>query len=68
MIEAQTEKIQETFNKDLQELRASLVAQTIKKINLQMWETQVQPLDREHTLEKRMSAHSSILAWVIQRT
>ena len=30
-----------------------------------MWETGVQSLDREDTLEKEMATHSSILAWKI---
>ena len=30
-----------------------------------MWETQVQSLDQEDSLEKGMATHSSILAWRI---
>ena len=30
-----------------------------------MWETGVQSLDQEDTLEKEMATHSSILAWKI---
>jgi len=33
-----------------------------------MRETRVQSLDREDPLEKGMATHSSILAWIIQRT
>ena len=33
-----------------------------------MWETQVQSLDWEDTLEKEMATHSSILAWRIPWT
>ena len=41
--------------------RASLVAQTVKNL-LAMQETQVQSLDQEDPLEKRVATHSSILA------
>ena len=33
-----------------------------------MWETQVQSLDGEDSLEKEMATHFSILAWKIPRT
>ena len=33
-----------------------------------MWETWVQSLGQEDTLEKGMANHSSILAWKIPRT
>ena len=33
-----------------------------------MWETQVQSLGQEDTLEKEMATHFSILAWEIQQT
>ena len=33
-----------------------------------MWETQVQSLDQEDSLEKGMATHSSILAWRIPWT
>ena len=33
-----------------------------------MWETWVQSLGQEDTLEKEMAAHSSILAWKIPWT
>ena len=42
----------------------SLVAQAVKCLPA-MWETQVQPLDWEDTLEKEMATHSSTLAWKI---
>ena len=44
--------------------RASLVAQTVKRLPT-MWETRVQSLGQEVTLEKEMATHSSILAWKI---
>ena len=40
---------------------ASPVAQMVKNLPA-MWETQVQSLDQEDPLEKRMPAHSSIFA------
>ena len=43
---------------------ASLVAQNLPA----MWETQVQSLDWEDTVEKGMATHSSILAWRIPWT
>ena len=43
---------------------ASLVAQMVKNL-LTMWETQVQSLGWEDSLEKEMTTHSSILAWRI---
>ena len=42
-------------------LEAFLVAQTVKNMPA-MWETQVQSLGREDTLEKGKATHSSILA------
>ena len=45
----------------------SLVAQTVKCLPT-MWETQVQSLGMEDTLEKEMATHSSILVWKIQWT
>ena len=47
--------------------RASLVAQLVKNLPA-MWETQVRSLYWEDLLEKKMSAHSSILAWRIPWT
>ena len=44
--------------------RASLVTQMVKKLPA-MWETQVQSLGPEDTMEKEMAMHSSILAWRI---
>ena len=41
---------------------ASLVAQTVKNLPA-MQETQVQSLGWEDPLEKKVAAHSSILAW-----
>ena len=43
---------------------SSLVAQMIKNLPA-MWETWVQSLDWEDTLEEGMAIHSSILAWRI---
>jgi len=41
---------------------ASLMAQTVKNLPA-MQETQIQPLNQEDPLEKKMATHSSILAW-----
>jgi len=43
-------------------INSSLVAQRLKHMPA-MWETQVQSLDWEDSLEKEMATHSSILAW-----
>ena len=43
------------------------MAQTVKNLPT-MWETQVQSLGREDTLEKEMTTHSSILSWRIPWT
>ena len=43
---------------------ASLVSQMVKHLPA-TWETQVQSLGREESLEKEMATHSSILAWKI---
>ena len=42
-------------------LRASLVAQTVKRLSA-MLETWVRPLGREDPLKKEIATHSSILA------
>ena len=47
------------------ECQASPVVQTVKNA---MWETQVQSLGQEDTLEEEMATHSSILSWRIPRT
>ena len=47
--------------------QASLVAQTVKNPPA-VWETWVQSLGWEDTLEEGMANHSSILAWRIPRT
>ena len=52
------------MNSIRREYRASLVAQSEKKPPV-MWETCVQSLGWEDTLEEGMAAHSSILAWGI---
>ena len=44
--------------------KGSLVAQTVKNPPA-MWETWVQSLGWEDTLQKEMEIHSSILAWRI---
>ena len=46
---------------------ASLVAQLVKK-QPAMWETWVQSLGWEDTLEKGKATHSSVLAWRIPWT
>ena len=46
---------------DLSNMRASLVAHTLKSLPA-MKETQVRSLSQEDPLEKGMAAHSSILA------
>ena len=51
----------------LQYSRASLVAQLVKNLPA-MWETWVQSLDWEDSLEKGTATHSSILAWRIPWT
>ena len=43
------------------------MAQTVKTLPA-MWETWVQSLGREDSLEKGMATHSSILAWRIPWT
>ena len=48
----------------LQHSWASLVAQLVKNLPA-MWETWVQSLGREDSLEKGKATHSSILAWRI---
>ena len=63
-LETRIEKMQEMFNKDLEEIGASLVAQRLKHLPA-MWETWVQSLGWEDPLEKEMATHSSILAWRI---
>ena len=45
----------------------SLVAQMVKRLPA-MWETQVQSLGWEDTLEKEMATHFSTLAWKIPWT
>ena len=42
------------------------MAQTVKNLPA-IWETHVQSLGREDSLEKEMATHSSILAWRIPR-
>ena len=46
---------------------ASVVAQMVRNLPA-IWETWVQSLDGEDTLEKGMAIHSSILAWSIPWT
>ena len=40
----------------------NLVVQTIKSLPA-MWETQIQSLGQEDSLEKEVATHSSVLAW-----
>ena len=47
---------------------SSLVAQTVKNLPAVQEEAQVQSLDQENPLEKRIAVHSSILAWRIPWT
>ena len=44
------------------EIRASLVAQTVKSLPA-IWETWVQFIGQEDPLEKEIATHSSVLAW-----
>ena len=55
------------FSGSAQDLRASLVAQTLKNLPA-MWETWVRSLDGEDPLKEGMATHSSILAWGIPWT
>ena len=55
------------FNGHPSFIRASLVAQIVTNLPA-VWETQVRSLGQEDPLEKRMAAHSSILAWGIPWT
>ena len=56
-----TEQLNST---ELKPTGASLLAQSVKSLP-PMWETWVQSLGQEDTLEKGMANHSSILAWKI---
>ena len=49
---------------DLNKIRASLVAQTLKNLPA-IQETWVQSLGWAGPLEEGMSTHSSVLAWII---
>ena len=53
-----------TFEDQLSSFRASLVAQRLKRLP-GMWETWVQSLGWEDTLEKETATHSGTLAWRI---
>ena len=55
------------FNELFEEIRASLVAQTVKNLSI-MWETQVLSLGWEDLRKERMATHFSILAWRISLT
>ena len=48
----------------IQNKKTSLVAQTVKHLST-MWETWVQSLGWEDSLEKELATHSSTLAWNI---
>ena len=54
-------------DKDLKEVRASLVAQMVKNLPA-VHETRVQSLGHENPLEKGMATYSNILAWQISWT
>ena len=43
------------------------MAQTVKRLST-MWETQIQSLGQEDSLEKEMAVHSSTVAWKIPWT
>ena len=51
----------EETHTQLQSIRKTLVAQTVKRLPT-MWETRVQSLGQEDLLEKEMATHSSIPA------
>ena len=51
----------------MRNIGASLVAQMVKNLPA-MQETSVRSLHQEDSLEKRITTHSSILAWRISRT
>ena len=51
----------------VQQSELAMVAQRLKRLPL-MWETQVQSLGLEDSLEKEMATHSSVLAWRIPWT
>ena len=55
------------FNKGLEDVGASLVAQTVKNLPA-MQETWVRFPNREDPLEKGMATHSSIVVWRIPWT
>ena len=55
------------LNVDIYNIRASLVAQTVKNSST-MQETWVRSLGQKDPLEKEMATHSSILAWRIPCT
>ena len=56
-----------TFEPIFEGWRASLVSQLVKNLPA-MWETWVQSLGWEDSLEKGKATHSSILAWRISQT
>ena len=51
----------------VQQSELAMVAQRLKRLPV-MWETQVQSLGWEDSLEKEMATHSSVLAWRIPWT
>ena len=51
----------------VQQSELAMVAQRLKRLPV-MWETQVQSLGLEDSLEKEMATHSSVLAWRIPWT
>jgi len=55
------------FTRNFYSYRAPLVAQSVKNPPA-MWETWIQSLGQEDSLEEGMETHSSILGWRIPRT
>ena len=49
-------------------IEASLVAQMVKNLSAILQETRVRSMGQKDPLEKRMTTHSSILAWSIPWT
>ena len=51
----------------VQQSELAMVAQRLKRLPV-MWETRVQSVGWEDSLEKEMATHSSVLAWRIPWT
>ena len=65
--ESQCQEQRIRYKCDLKQKWPSLVARSVKILPA-MWETQVQSLGWEDSLEKEMATHSGILAWKISWT